>query len=164
MRAFLLIFLLFLTAVEPRISAQTTSAEERIRRIIQELPKTSQLRLSLETGARGDGVHQPWMDQMKLYGVRCVAFTLSYSWKHKRLETKFAKITYLTEYDSDKQVTSARLLRRIKTEGLEQNLKTVVLKMIYSRDTTWSPSYATTGEMYYVLYDDELLPMGEIVT
>jgi hypothetical protein len=164
MKTLALLLLLVLAASTNAQTLENTSIEQRVRQIIGSLPKNSELRMSLEHGVRGNGVHEPWMDQMKLYGVRRAAYTLSYSWKHKRLETKFTKITYFTEYESHKSITSGRLLRRIKTERLEETLKNVVLKWIYARDNTWSPTYATTGEMYYVLYDDEALPMGEIVT
>src|SRR5262245_16181036 len=138
--------LLLFLALAIAANGQTLSKaamEQRVRRIIDSLPKDSQLRWSLEHGSRGGGVHEPWMDEMKLYGVRCVFFTLSYSWKHKRLETKFTKVTYLTEYESNKPITNGRLLRRIKTEGLEETLKAVVSKWIDARDNKWSPTYAT---------------------
>jgi hypothetical protein len=45
---------------------------------------------------------------------------------------------YLSDYES-KEINSGRLLKRIKTEGLEQNLKNVVLKMIQDRHDKWSP-------------------------
>jgi len=44
--------------------------EQHIQQLILELPLGSQIRAGMEEGARGEGVHYPWMDRMKDLGVQ----------------------------------------------------------------------------------------------
>src|SRR5689334_18228935 len=57
------------------------SQVDYIAQLINSLDQSNILRMALERGKRGDGVHHPWMDEMKKLGVRQVSYIFDFRWE-----------------------------------------------------------------------------------
>src|SRR5258708_14045458 len=66
----LLITLIAQTTHSQMETANSPAVEEHIRDIVRELPADSALRRNLLQGARGNGVHYSWMDDMRKQGIK----------------------------------------------------------------------------------------------
>jgi hypothetical protein len=76
-------------------------ARQHIQAIISTLPPDSSLRRTLEAGRYGTGIHEPWMDHMKLEGVELVIIRLRGVWhKSTRFEAgAMQSIIYCKAYE-----------------------------------------------------------------
>jgi hypothetical protein len=145
------------------------AAEIRIQEIIKTLEPSDSLRLSLERGARGDGIHHAWMAEMKRYGIRQASFVISFNWKAGIDSLKIKDVFYLRQYYRyDTQIKERNLLRQISDVRLEQKLREAILVRAAAAVTELMNSVARTtnksprvahGTLYLNLLDDEALPI-----
>jgi hypothetical protein len=98
-----------------------------IRQVILSLPTESEMRSFLERGDRGDGVHYPWMDQMKELGVKRARVFLDFTWSAWRrhpVDIGFRRIALYKSYDGNcDQITDPEQLRLIENAGLRRELE-----------------------------------------
>src|SRR5438552_9854314 len=115
------------------------TAEEKIQQIIERLEQEkSKIDCVKEAGEcwmlesfakilrkqRGDGIRYSWMDKMQALGIKQVSFQLEFAWKRDGVDFRFIRVDYLKEYFVYKSfVKDGKLLRRIRKEGLEKELK-----------------------------------------
>jgi hypothetical protein len=80
--------------------ATSPAVEEHIRQTIKELPPNSLLRRALLQGARGDGIHYPWMDLMHREGVKRAIVWVGIRFDHRGRpkQIRLSKVQYFTEY------------------------------------------------------------------
>ncbi len=151
-------------AQEQRRSNLTNAQEERVQRIIKNLdPQQDQLRQMLENGLRGDGIHMAWMDKMKSYGVSRAIFFLKYEWKEGRLKTRFKSVMYFSGYGSKNEIKDRKLLRQIRKDGLEQELRDYISEQLRETEER-AKELERKGEIFYEVFDDEVLPGGVWIT
>jgi len=139
------------------------AAQEHIRQVIDSLPVDSSLRRTLEAGRFGNGIHEPWMDDMRREGVKEVALEVRGRW----LEffgfspKKVARILYRSKYEGPKaQITDSAWLGRIRASGLEQELEAVALgraKRATPMRMHWDWTIWERGSTHVYLFDDEWL-------
>jgi len=136
--------------------------------VIQSLWKFNPLRLALEDGLRGDGVHYPWMDDMRKLGVKQVAYTIQFVFHRGTLRRRIIHSSYYPEYyQLDVTVKDGRILRKIVASGLKRKLDAAVMKRARSAIRPvlkeWSKPQAC-GIIYLNLLDDENLPILDGIT
>lgn len=150
------------------VTGLSQSAERRIQEVVKNLESDNPLRLSLEEGCRGDGIHHAWMNKMKQYGGRQVSFIISFNWETGIESLKIKDISFLRQYYRfDTEIKDRDLLRQINDAGLEQELRDAIL----GRAVTAVPSINNVartvnissrrahGTLYLNLLDDEALPI-----
>lgn len=142
-----------------------------VRELMESLPPKSMWRNMLEHGARGDGIRQPWMDEMGKHGVKLAVLTFEFDWNQGGRVLKDWRLVsteYFTNYDyrNSGPVTDTRRLGRIATSGLATALETVALA--WARHSVWSveapgnqhpPQGTGTGYQQIFLADNEWLPV-----
>src|SRR5690242_11039468 len=75
------------------------SGAERVRELINSLPRTSQVRKRLLNGARGDGVHYQWMDDMRRIGIRRAVVETEFNFKgDKPTNIRVIKTVWFAKY------------------------------------------------------------------
>ncbi len=131
------------------------AAKVHIRELEQKLPLGSPMRSALAAGARGDGVHQPWMDDMRKEGVKRAWIVIFTGGNDPRKEWRVEEAVYHSAYDRENsQITDPKWLERIRTSGLEKELNQVALDR-----TTRSPWHEHESTLVPIdLLDDEWLP------
>ena len=156
-------------------SGHKQAAEEQVRQVILELEAERQecdrLNVSdcllmedflnwLKEGKRGDGIHYPWMDKMKMLGVKQAVIRIHYSWKKGKYHLKVKYITYLSQYYL-RVIEDKQLLWQIEASGLDQELRDVVLQKSqkYFDAKQKQKAEAPEGDDEYNLLDDEALPI-----
>jgi hypothetical protein len=66
---------------QPQSKPVAPQTEQHIEKLIQLLQPGGDLREILQEGFRGDGVHHPWMDDMRRVGVKKALVLVNFSWK-----------------------------------------------------------------------------------
>jgi hypothetical protein len=118
----------------------------------------------LKKGARGDGVHHPWMDKMRQFGVRQASLEVHSSWKQGAWRYKVERIEYFRLYYCDDSLAiRGRLLNDIRSSGLEQQLKEAIVAKIKTKEQPLRPEQASEQRDYRYLLDDEYLPIVELI-
>jgi hypothetical protein len=119
--------LVFLLCGVPGVASD---ANERIQKLINELPESSLLRSELMAGARGDGVHRPWMNPMLEQGLKraTVWVSIKFDRRGRPKELQYHHIRYFDDYDGSRPISDAQRLRAIRTIGLEKQLTDVALQ------------------------------------
>jgi len=103
--------------------------QERLRSIAESLPSDSLLRRLLNDGTHGDGIHHPWMDEMRHEGVKSAKVQISLTWFFGPRSLRVTRVMYFTEYDDpSSQVTDPLQIKFFQSNGLEQKLKEVALQ------------------------------------
>jgi len=104
--------------------------EEHIREVVKELPADSNLRKALMQGARGKGVHYPWMDEMRKLGVRRAVVWIDIRFTHKGRPKRanFNRAEYFTQYEGGTAISDSAQLDIIRTAGLEEDLSAIALE------------------------------------
>jgi len=141
--------------------APNPAGEEQVRRVIQSLPTGSALRRRLQEGARGDGVHYDWMDEMRREGVKRAMIVVHFVWDGRPKETKVVRTLYFSKYDSDcAQITDPKRLEQIRTSGLEQHLENFAKEGVANSHWFYvdRKPHAKHGVGSVALLDDEWLP------
>lgn len=129
------ILALFLTLTARTTFSQTKSTssavvEDHIRDIIRELPDDSALRRNLLQGARGNGVHYSWMDDMRKQGIKraIVWIDIRFDSKGRPKEMSLNRIEYFAHYEGDIPISDKTRLETIRASGLEKELETLGLE------------------------------------
>ena len=150
------------------VRALNPAAESRAQEILRGLEGDNTLRLSLESGERGDGVHYGWMDKMRQYGIKQASFVISFKWKGGVESLKIKKVSFLRRYYRyDTQIKERTLLRQFREVGLERELRDVILIRAKASVSRMMKNVAQTanlnprrhGTLYLNLLDDEALPI-----
>jgi hypothetical protein len=145
-----------------------TNPEERIARILKTLEPDNTLRLALEDGTRGKGVHEPWMDKMQAFQVKQAWFTIDFTWFNGVESLKITDVRYLrTYYRYDSAIKDQKTLDELHSGRLEQDLRAAALSRAIDhvlaiiegvqRSANVNPKKAH-GTLYVNLLDDEILP------
>ena len=149
------------------------SSEGAVRPLKESLPPNSVWRNMLEHGAKGDGIHRPWMDEMHEQGVKLAALTYEFDWvkggaglsnlKNWRL----VSTAYFTDYDhlDSQRILDPGQLGDISASGLESRLEAVALEQ--AKQGIWvedpghqhPPRLTGTGYKAVFLADNEWLPV-----
>jgi hypothetical protein len=136
--------------------------KEKAARISSDLESTNPMRIAIELGSRGDGIHHPWMDTMKRVGVKEVSVGVRFLQDGKIPTLQIGEITYFREYKSGpSEVRDANELGHFKQLGLQRELERFVLaeaqRIIppYLRKEGYKRAH---GIFPFVLLDDECLP------
>ena len=169
----LILFLCFVSGIAGQESLPISHqpAEHRVAQKIKTLESDNTLRLLLEQGKRGDGVHRAWMDKMQRFKIKQAAFTISFTWLNGVENLKITNVRFLQHYYRyDTQIKDQSLLREIQVDGLERDLREAILLravefiptiMKNVAQTTNVKSNQARGTLYLNLLDDEVLPILE---
>jgi uncharacterized protein len=159
---------------QPPLPPATNSApSEPVRRLMDLLPPNSMWRNMMEHGAEGDGVRQPWMDEMRKQGIKLADLTFEFDWVQGGTELKnwrLASAEYFTSYDSlgtgaVEPLTNPDRLKVIRASGLEADLEAVGLARakhgIWVEDPGHQhpPRETGTGYKQVFLAENEWLPV-----
>ncbi|HEX8633230.1 MAG TPA: hypothetical protein VF703_03660 [Pyrinomonadaceae bacterium] len=170
-----LILSIFLTS---SFGSQTTipqlEAEARVERLIRQLEneKTGMCTeriagcfelesfvATLKSGQRGEGVKYGWMSKLHQLGIKQVDFTYEFSWHREGVRFKFEKIDFFRKYYVPKSLVIERqLLRQIRDDGLEQELKDFVVAHLKKQYGSYKVGNVRRGDDNITLFDDEALP------
>jgi len=144
-------------------SSPTVAAH--IRDLIDTLPTDSFLRLELQGGARGDGIHYAWMDSMRHQAVKRVVAEvhIHFSRNGKPKEMKTVRVLYYSDYDATSvQITDPNRLQRIRVSGLEEQLERIAVERAAHGSWVDIPRpkpHPFVGRTSVELFDDEWLPL-----
>lgn len=135
--------------------------QEQIGRLIESLPVGSRVRQEMEKGARGNGIHYAWMDQMRQEGLKRALVRTEFVWRGKPTGVKVSRIVYFSDYDSDcAQISDPGRLSRFSSSGLKAALDKLAVErtvaaswpLIHKRDRT------KRGIATIEFFDNEWLP------
>jgi hypothetical protein len=151
-----------LLAETSTLQADESVRERHICEVVDALPEGSPLRASLQRGARGDGVHHPWMDAMKRVGVKRATVEIIFTWRGRPEEMKVVRRLYFGKYDcACGQIKDSAVLEHIRAIGLEREIEKEALEQ--TQESYWimeAPRHARgrRGTSYVEFLDDEWLP------
>lgn len=140
----------------------TPTVQKHLQKIAETLPLDSGLRDGLEHGGHGDGVHRPWMDEMRQMGIKRVVVRTEFVWHKKPTDIKVTKLVYFSTYEGDcGQIADPQRLSKIRSSGLAAELSDQA-----EQDTLrghWMfidrrPRHLRNGITTITLFDDEWLP------
>lgn len=140
----------------------TPAVQKHLKEFEESLPLDNVLRYGLEHGAHGDGIHHPWMDEMRQMGIRRVLVQTEFRWHKKPVEVKATRFVYFSTYYGDcGQIADSQRLSEIRNSGLEAKLSDQA-----EEDTLrghWmfidnAPHHLKRGATTITLMDDEWLP------
>ena len=164
--------LTFLVSVAARQDAQVAGkskqeVEQHIRSILAELPPNSSLRQELSNGARGNGMHQPWMDDMRKEGLRRAVVQIGINFNRQGRPKKMVVewTEFFTEYVGGTAVSDPRKLDEIRSSGLDQMLKDIALKSAANGawvDIPRPRPKPFNGGARLEFFDDEWLPTASV--
>lgn len=100
---------------------QETESQLRIQKLISTLPEYSWLRTQLQSGMRGGGKSEPYMERMRQAGVRRAEYKLAALWHAGSPQNiRILERLYFSEYDGPHtQVRDEKALETIRASGLE---------------------------------------------
>jgi hypothetical protein len=137
--------------------------QRHVDNLIQSLPPDSVLRLDLEGGSRGNGVHYAWMDEMKRAGVKRTLIEVHFVWRHGPKQLDVKRVKYFVSYDNkNDELTDTKTLEEIRASGLEQRLKDEAIPRAargYWIDLPKPRPKPFLGGTWVELFDDEWLPV-----
>jgi hypothetical protein len=154
---------------QAELAPGSNHASERARNIINQLEPENDLRLALERGYKGDGVHREWMDKMHEYGIRQASYVMRFVWKQEFKQIKITNQCFLKQYYQYETIIKDRkMLRQIRDGGLEKELRDAVfvrakeslprLMLNVAQTANVHPNRAE-GTLYLNLLADGLLPI-----
>jgi hypothetical protein len=132
---FFIALVLLLVTVAPTSSWQTErlpnpTEEAHVREVLKELPPNSVLRNELLHGARGDGIHHPWMDAMRREGIKRAIITVNIDFdRHGRPKRmNVGHVEFFTDYEGiGTPIADTQRLHSIQISGLENQLENLAL-------------------------------------
>ena len=104
---------------------------------------------------------------MKEYGIKQAGFLIGFSRDRQGFTFKVLTVTYSTEYyaNDGAVIHSRKLLKRIRDEGLDQELREAVLQKAKTHfSLTWRAGQVEHGNFEESLLDDETLPALGFIT
>lgn len=147
----------------PQSQTAARSGDERVRKILEGLEPDNALRLALERGDRGDGLHYVWMDRMKLHGIKQVSFSVYFNWGKRGKKLRVVDARYLRQYYRfDTSFDDRPTIEQIRANGLEHELSDEILrraKANLAQRLNSLRSSQSCGTLYLNLLDDEILPI-----
>jgi hypothetical protein len=163
MTALILLIALMAQPHYPQEKANSPAVETHVRDIIKELPADSDLRHSLLQGARGNGVHYHWMDEMRKQGIRraVIWVDISFDSKGRPKKMNLSRTEYFTQYEGGVPISDIASLETIRASGLEKELSTLALERArhgYWLDLPRPKPRPFTGGTHVEFLDDEWLP------
>ena len=141
------------------------SQDDFIVKVIRSLPANNMLRVALERGEKGDGIHHSWMDEMKKYEIKQAAYVFNFEWQENKIINLIEKrVSYHPAYyQYDVTFKDERKIQEIKESDLAEILKAEamirarnLLEKVLKRE---SPNESARGTVYSNLLDDERLPI-----
>jgi hypothetical protein len=92
------------------------ATEKRIAEIADSLPIDDGMRRGLQTGFRGTGIHEPWMDAMKSQNVKQVLIEVKGVWYRTEgfKPDRVVRVVYLAEYFRP----GSQIVERVKLDEL----------------------------------------------
>lgn len=138
-----------------------SSQDDFIAEVMQTLDKSNVLRIALEKGDRGDGVHYPWMDQMKKLGIKQVSVVIDFQWNGSTVRTSVTRVSYHQKYyQYNVIIAQPDTLRNIESSNLEIALRTESLCRANNHLSQILKGHPSAkGTAYINLLDDERLPV-----
>lgn len=101
----------------------TPAVQKHLKEFEESLPPDDVLRYALEHGAHGDGVHGPWIDEMRQQGINRVVVQTEFRWDKRPTDVRATYFVYFSTYDGDcGQVADPLRLSKIRSSGLETEL------------------------------------------
>ena len=120
---------------------------------------------AIKKGERGDGVHYPWMDDMRRLGIKQAFFVVHFTYRNGAYQYKVKEVHYMRRYYcGEGEVTGGSLRREIRKSGLERALNDAVIARIKRFEKPYQSGNVTEGVEYRYLLDDENLPIIDFVT
>lgn len=141
-----------------------TAVEQHIRDVIGQLSSSSLLKLELLGGARGDGVRQPWMDEMREHGIRTARVSVSIDYhrngRPKRMSVQRTEL--FAGYEDTNPISDPKRLQAIADSGLTQILDQIAIERAshgFWVDVPNPRPRPFEGGVQVDLFDDEWLPV-----
>ena|SRR3984893_1299247 len=111
--------------------APSADVEKHIQEVIKELPPDSLLRHALQEGARGNGLHYAWIDELRKQGIKrvVVGVDITFDRHGHPKQMSLGRTEYFTQYDpGGVPVSDTDLLNAIRASGLEKQLDDLALQ------------------------------------
>lgn len=137
------------------------TVQEHLKEIAESLPSDSGLRYALEHNGHGDGVHLPWMDEMRHMGIRRVLVRTEFVWHKKPVDVTVTRFVYFSTYDGDcGQIADPQRLSQFRSTGLQAELSEEAVRRTLGASwfQTGPPRRNKRGFCVVDLLDDEWLP------
>jgi hypothetical protein len=155
------LFFLFL-CVPSHVSATSTlsGCQVGMKRLVQSLEPTNEVRRALEQNNLGDGVHHAWMDNMRRHGVQRVDFDVEFSIVDGRDDLLTIRaVSYYKDYAGISEITVNRS-ETAQDDGPGGIRYTVIseLKAALWREAKHEGLSLASGHLSYSLFDDECIP------
>jgi|HubBroStandDraft_6_1064221.scaffolds.fasta_scaffold280987_2 hypothetical protein len=161
--------ILALAAVVPALYSQTeqttrVKGQEHINQVIKELPPDSFLRRDLLEGARGNGIHYAWMDDLREKGIKRVAVCvdITFDMRGRPKQMSVSSTHYFSQYEGDSEISESERLKAIRVSDLEKQLDDLSLKEAahsYWPDAPRPRPKPFVGGIKIQFLDDEWLPV-----
>lgn len=150
--------------VNPQAERVTSPAvEEHIHELIKMLPTDSGLGRALVRGARGDGVHFAWMDEMRKQGIKRADVWVDIRFdRHSRpKQLTVGRIRYFAAYEGGMPISESERLDAFRTGGSEIELSKLALQRAthsYWFERPRAKPNPFVGGIGMEFFDDEWLP------
>ncbi|HMJ09030.1 MAG TPA: hypothetical protein VK468_08495 [Pyrinomonadaceae bacterium] len=142
--------------------------EAHVKQVIQSLDQYHPLRVSLETGSRGDGIRRQWMNGMRKVGLKEASYAINFIWNTDPRMVEIANVGLYSQYyivnDPGKdtetflKTVDAGLQNTLRKEALSRAKKVLPAMLADSRNLYGIGKGKICGTVYIVLLDDETLP------
>jgi hypothetical protein len=167
-RSSLVVGFLFISSTvvmsDPQAPAETRpEVQQHIRDLISGLPANGVLVRLLVSGARGNGIHQVWMDDMRGENIKraVVWIGIRFDRHGKPKRMRVDRIEYFTQYENGRRVSETEHLTSIRAHGLEQDLSALALRQAVDGlwvDVPRPRPRPFIGATQIEFFDDEWLP------
>ncbi len=146
-----------------RAHGAQVSENQHIRELIRELRDNSLLHQELLAGARGDGIHQVWMDSMRRQGIKCAVVWIAIEFNHagRAKEARLHHVRYFANYEGADEISGAARHKAIRDSGLEKRLIDLAMAEVAKGSWVDVPRprpHPFVGGSKLVFFDDEWLP------